>query len=325
MKFRRSLLFCFALCLLGASAALAEDIALRQEAIRLLERADAVGTPVHLPNLQRTNTFRVFTEGGVKEGTFTRTVDQHAGRREEITYGDYHLLNVIANGRFATDRSQRMPPREVLDLLRLTPTFKVHFDETDVIQAINNRDVDGRPARCVIWVTVTGEKQLHGELCVEKARGVLLTSDFADERIEQYEFFEFAGETVPARIEYYTAGRLHMEIRQTIEELSEIGPDVLATPPNALLLGGCVNPRPAFGKVMPQPKPGTGGAVADVRVAGIVQPDGLLHDAIVTSSERPDLHEEALQVAQTWRFSPPLCDGKPSQAPVLLTLHFQGR
>jgi hypothetical protein len=77
----------------------AQDTELRSRAVGLLERAHAVSMAPNLPNLERVDTFRVFDpSASAREGSFTRVVIQGVGRREETTFGDYHLIQVWAGG-----------------------------------------------------------------------------------------------------------------------------------------------------------------------------------------------------------------------------------
>ena len=102
---------------------------MRQEAVQLLERANAVSLPPNLPNLERTVAFRVLdSASGAQEGTFTRVVIQGTGRREETTFGDYHVINVWTRGRLATTRTREVAPPEIHDIMRLTPIWLVRFD-----------------------------------------------------------------------------------------------------------------------------------------------------------------------------------------------------
>jgi len=57
----------------------------------------------------------------------------------------------------------------------------------------------------------------------------------------------------------------------------------------------------------------------------MIYPDGKIHDAVVQSSERPDLNEEAIEVIHQWIFTPALCDGQPAISEASFTLRFQGR
>jgi hypothetical protein len=51
----------------------AQDLRLRQEAVQLLERANAASSASKLPNLERVDTFRVLDgASGPQEGSFSR-------------------------------------------------------------------------------------------------------------------------------------------------------------------------------------------------------------------------------------------------------------
>lgn len=89
----RPVLLCYAVLALSGLA-VSQDLKIREEAVQLLERADAVSTSPKLPNLERVDTFQVFGDSGTKEGSFTRVVIQGVGRRDEYTLGDYDLVNV---------------------------------------------------------------------------------------------------------------------------------------------------------------------------------------------------------------------------------------
>jgi hypothetical protein len=134
--------------LLTSIASGAQDIRVRVEAVHLLERGNAVTTPVKYPDLERVDSFQVFgADQAVKEGTFTRVVIQGTGRRDETTFGDYHLVDVIANGGMSRAQNQAVAPPEIKTLMRVTPIYHVSFNNEDVIHAITNREVNGQAAR----------------------------------------------------------------------------------------------------------------------------------------------------------------------------------
>ena len=100
-----------------------------------------------LPNLERIDTFRVFHDGVVKDGSFSRVVVQGTGRRDEYTFGDYHLLNVWTQKKVAVVGSGgHLPPPELVNVLRITPIWLVRFDSEDVIHSIADRKVNGSEA-----------------------------------------------------------------------------------------------------------------------------------------------------------------------------------
>jgi len=321
------LLICGALvCPPSRGAAPPEDVQLRQQAVSLLERANAVSIPAHLPNLERIDSFLAFDASyGTREGTFTRVVIQGTGRRDETTFGSYHLLNVFAGGHIATARTGDVAPPEVHTVMNLTPIWLVRFDHEDIIRSITDGEADGRALRCIQFDTVAGEKVDNNEICVDAASGALAKARVGKEQVENSDFFSFDGALWPAKISYWYDGVLKLQITQTMNELADATPDVLQAPPDAKILTYCHTFRRAFGQFMPQPEPGKGGNVSDVLLRGMIGSDGKVHEAVVQSSDRPDLNAEALTVIGHWTFQPSLCDGKPNSVEASFTLHFQGR
>jgi TonB family protein len=282
---------------------------------------------VKLPDLERIDSFRVFgPDQAVKDGTFTRVVIQKTGRRDETTFGDYHVVDVSVEGGGARVQTQIQAPAEVMTLLRVTPIYHVSFNDEDVIRAITHREVNGQPARCIEFDTVAGQKSHDNEICVDAATGAIVLEKLNEERIEYRDFFPFAGALIPARIDYSSTAAASMEIEQSMTVLTDTTPNVLAAPPNARTYSRSYKVyRRAFGQSMPQPKPGNGGTEVDVVVRGMIYPDGKIHDAVVQSSERPDLNEEAIEVIHQWIFTPALCDGQPAISEASFTLRFQVR
>jgi hypothetical protein len=170
-----------------------QDLKLREEAVRLLERANAVSSSPKLPNLERIDMFRSFGAGGVKEGSFSRVVIQGVGRREEYMYGDFHLVNVWTQKQVAVSGTQGILPPELVNVLRISPIWLVRFDGEDIIHAITNRDISGQAARCIDFDTVKGQHTDNNELCVDARTGALLLERLAGELVENSDFFPFAG------------------------------------------------------------------------------------------------------------------------------------
>jgi hypothetical protein len=312
--------------LLTSIASGAQDIRVRVEAVHLLERGNAVTTPVKYPDLERVDSFQVFgADQVVKEGTFTRVVIQGTGRRDETTFGDYHLVDVIANGGMSRAQNQAVAPPDVKTLMRVTPIYHVSFNNEDVIHAITNREVNGQAARCIEFDTVVGQKSQANEICVDAATGAIVLEKLNEERIEYHDFFLFAGALIPARIDYSSTAAPSMEIKQSMTVVNETIPNVLVAPPDAVAWVNCQPYRRAFGQSMPQPKPGNGGGQVDVIVRGMIGRDGRVHDAVIDSSERPDLNGDAINIIHQWVFTPPMCNNQPSSAEASFTLHFQGR
>lgn len=302
-----------------------QDIKVREEAVRLLERAGAASSSPKLPNLERVDTFRVFGDAGIQEGSFSRMVIQGTGRREEYRLGDYHLTNVWTREQVAVAGTPHILPAELMNVLRITPIRQLRFDGEDVIHSIADRNVGGRQARCIEFDTIKGQQTQNNELCVDAKTGVLVEEKLGPELIENSDFFPFAGALMPGRINYSFGGVRKIEIAQSMTALNDSDANVLAAPPDAQMHKICTTFRRPFGLSMPQPAAGNGGSNVDIVVRGMAGTDGLIHDATIQSSERPDLNADALALVKQWTFTRGMCNGHPDEHEVDLTLHFQGR
>lgn len=303
----------------------AQDIKVREEAIRLLERANLVSSPAQGVSSERVDKFRVSSDSGVQEGIFSRVVVQGVGRRQEYVLGNYHLLNVWTQKQVAVVGASSMIPAELISVTRITPMNLVHFDSEDVIHTIVERDLSGHKAKCIEFDTIKGQQTQNNELCVDAPTGVLLEEKLGSELIENDDFFPFAGALMPGRIIYSFAGMNKIEITQSISVLDKSEANVLAAPAGAELHTICASFRRPFGISMPQPKAGNGGVDSDVTIRATVGVDGKVYETTVQNSERSDLDDEAVALAKQWRFTPALCDGSALPKVVEFILHFQGR
>lgn len=325
MKPVSGILIAFAI-LLTSNRVFSQDIKIREEAIRLLERANAVSSSPRLPNLERIDSFRVFTDAGVQEGSFSRVVIQGVGRRDESNFGTFHLVNVWTHKQVAVAGTPKISPAELVDVLRITPIWLLRFDSEDVIHKITDRNIGGSAARCIEFDTVRGQRTSNNEICLDANSGVIVLEKVDGEVIENSEFFSFAGALIPGKISSSRSGGTQkIEISQAMTVLGDAEANVLAAPPNAEIHRLCTTFRRAFGLSMPQPKGSSGGQNDDVVVRAMVGVDGRVHDTTVQNSDRDDLNQEALELAKQWTFTPAMCDGKPDAHEVSIVLHFQGR
>lgn len=315
------------LCLLLISPSLfAQDVKVRQEAVQLLERATAASVSPKPPNYEQVDTFQVIgPDFTTQEGRFSRVMVLGTGLRDELNLGSYHLVNIFTHGQVAVEGAREMVPAPLMDVVRLVPIKIVRFDGEDVIHEIVDRQEGGRMARCIEFDTIRGQKAESNELCVDSENGTLISEKLGDQLIQNSEFFPFAGVLLPGKITCSVGETIRMEITQTITELVDATPNVLAPPPNAEIRRMCTTIRRAIGVSMPQPKQGPLYTAYDVVVRGMVGKDGKVYEAVVQESENPGLNAEALSLARGWVFIPAMCDGKPFPSEVNLTLHFQGR
>ena len=316
----------FLLALIGTPLTCdAQDAQLRARAESLMEAATAASVAPNLPNLERVDAFHVFDpDAKAREGSFTRIVLQGVGRRDETTFGDFHLITVWTGSRLATTQMHPVLPPPVAIFMHLTPINVPHFDAADVIREITDKQVGGRAAHCIEFDTIVGTRRDANELCVDAANSTLLSEKLRDELIENSAFFPFAGVLIPGKITYSVSGSEKMEITQTMTVLAD-GANVLAPPPNAQLGYTCTTFRRPIAQSVPQPAPGRGGRDWDVVVRGLIGADGKVHETVVQSSERPDLNREALGLVAQWTFVPAMCNGRPNPNEASFVVHFSAR
>ena len=309
-----------------AASSYSQDMELRSRAVALLERAHAVSMAPNLPNLERVDTFQVFDpNAGAREGSFSRVVVQGLGRREETTFGDYHLVEVWTGETLSTTRTPQLVPPEVDRVMWLTPIRLVTFDDSDVIRTITDRDIHNRSAHCIAFDTIVGEHHEQNELCLDAQNGTLVSEKLGDDSIENSEFFSFAGILLPGKISYSVSGNRELAITQSMTDLRDSAANVLAAPPDATVLHRCTTFRRAIGQSMPQPATGARGPDSDVVVRGVIERDGRVSNTLVHSSERPDLNAEALGLVGKWTFLPAMCNGNPNPTEASFVVHFHGR
>lgn len=313
--------------LLVPAQSAAQDSNIRVEAVQLLEKANGLSMSPNLPNLERTDEFRVLdTSSPVREGSFTRVVVQGVGRREETTFGDYHNIDVVTDSGVSTVRTSELEPPEVHTLIEITPIYMVSFADDDVIHAIVDKAGTGEQRlKCIEFDTIRGQRIDNNEICVDAARGTLASEKIGHALIEFKDFFTFAGALLPARISYSRDGVRKLEITQAMSELKDTTENVLAAPPKASIRSWCTTYKRSIGQSMPQPKMGYGGRDIDVVIRGMIGTDGRVHEAVVQSAERPELGTEALELVRHWVFTPALCDGQPNTQEATFVVHFHGR
>src|SRR5579864_6829370 len=133
----------------------AQDMTVRVEAVRLLERANAVSHPAHImPDYQHDITFRAYgVDGTTKDGRFIGTYSGDIERYEWF-FGDYHAVSIHYPDKIVQNRDYQPAPRETMEMDKLTPLLIGNFDKSDIIHSITPASLFGRPARCTQFETV---------------------------------------------------------------------------------------------------------------------------------------------------------------------------
>ena len=317
------------LLLIAALAGLVgEDIKLRDQAVHLMEVANAMSLPGALRNYEQVVTFRVHEpDGSVKEGAFTRQSAGAAGHRDEFTFGNYHKVIVI-EGDYNSQTHNAMMPPEIRELRKYVPIHLGRFDQQDVIRSIENANIGGRPAKCINFDSQFGATLQANQLCVDSERGVLLRWQVGDEVIENSDFFPIANLWEPSHIRRFVGGALQMEIDQKMTLMQTPTDAAAFSPPSQHWdkMFDCATKRRPIGIATPMPPPGNSGTnIVDVIVHGWVLSNGSVVRLQIESSPRPDLNDEALKTVASWKFLPLMCNDQPASLEGDFIVHFQGR
>jgi len=306
----------------------AEDVKLREQAVHLLEMANAASLPGALSSYDQVVSFRWHeNDGSVKEGTFTRVWENPGNHRDEITMGDYHLVMVISGNRISSIASGPMPP-EVRELRKRLPVYLGRFDKEDVIRSVDEASVLGRAAKCISFNTQFGNTLQANQICVDAERNTLLRWQVGDELIENADYFPIAGLWEPGHIRRFMKGVLLLEVEQHMAAIQgPVDPNFFSPPSRHWdELYECKNKRRPVGVSTPMPPAGNAGTGnIDVIVHGNIRENGSVQDAEIEFSPRPDLNDEALKLVSTWKFFPLLCSDKAVTLEGDMVVHFQDR
>jgi hypothetical protein len=293
-----------------------------------MERAWHVSTPLRwLPHEQRLHIKAIApSAGGPSEGDFRSVRASDRQKRFETEYGDYHHVYVAVDNTQAELGSPGSPPPIVERARNLTPVFRAQFDSTDIIRAIRDATVDGHPARCIDFNTVAGEETQQNQVCVDAARGMLLSLRQDNVTLLQSQFFEYSGALFPSRIVRLVDGAEELEIDQRVTPMTEFPAGTFEFPPGATTntFHTCKQFIRATAIDTPQPPIGPGPGVVDVVLRGLIDGQGHVQGPSVLESTRPDLNQAALGLVAKWTYQPARCDGNTAWWMSTFRVQFKG-
>jgi hypothetical protein len=247
------------LCLwFSHSILFAEDVKLREEAVRLMERANQVSLPGPVPNYEQVVSFRVhYPDGAAKEGSYSRVSAGAAGYREEESFGDFHAITVRSGDRISSTVGWEEPP-EMRELREQLPVHLGRFDHEDVIRSIESTSLQGRPSKCILFDTHFGEAVQQNQVCVDAERGAMLHWQVGADTIDNYDYFKVGDLWQPAHITRNVRGALRMEIEQKVSILESTVDSNMFVPPtsqwNKLYSAGPDGARSEFQHPSPHPE-----------------------------------------------------------------------
>ena len=322
IAFRRAVRFLPVILLASSTGVCAQDMPIRVEAIRLLERANDVSRSARImPNHKEEGTFRAYgLDGTVRNGTFN-TIYSADTVRHETVFGVYHAIIIHFPDHIAQGEYQPPPP-ETLELGGLIPLKLGRFDESDTIHSITAATIFGRPARCIHFETVNGRTRQSNEICVDEEQGNVARWNVGEDLVDLTDYSAFEGVLLPAHIRHYINGKLRMEVEQKFSVIDGPMDWAALTPANPTMLHKCKQYRRPIIQSAPQPSSAGAGPWYDVEVDGVIREDGHVHEAAVLANGKPELEAQAIQIVSGWIFSPSMCDGKPNPEYAHLVVHF---
>jgi len=301
----------------------AQGIEVRVEAVRLLERANALSSTRQIAANYRTDVnFRAFGVDGTEKdgplvGTFSGDIEGY-----EWFFGSYHAISIHYPDKIVQNRDYQPEPAEVQEMDRLTPLFTGRFDKSDTIESITDASLEGRDAKCIQFETVNGRSAESNQICIDAELGTLVRWNVGNERLEYTDYSQFQGAWLPAHIEQYIGGQLRMVLDQKFSAIQGPIDWSSLTPPNAATLHPCYSYKRAVMQSAPQPPSAGAGPWYDVKVHGVIGEDGRVHEISVLPEGKPDLEAQATQIVSTWTFSPAVCNGKAIPVNASLVVHF---
>jgi hypothetical protein len=311
---------------LRPDAAPVEDPLLHAEAVRLMERAVMLTTPVWPAN-EEFNNFRVLhpAPGEASEGSMKIGVRTRVNKRWEFTYGNYKFIQVQDGSERATYRSESTEPAALTSVRKLLPAFLGRFEPADLIRAIADATVDGHPARCIEFDTLKGDQQESGQICVDAHSGFLLSVRLSDETIRQSAYFRFNNAWLPGHIERWVGNEKLLDIDCSVVVRTDFPPEYFDYPADAKIDNSCSEFHRAFADNTPQPVSKTlSNEAITVHVHGRVGKDGKPAALKALDTARLDLAEEAVRVVSKWTFHPAMCVYQPATQEMDFEVTFKG-
>ena len=262
-KVFRRLGYLMALLLICGGSANAQDLSVRVEAIRLMERANAVSRPTHrIRNHKEEITFRAYRLDGTTIDGRSDNIIAGDIERYETTFGDYHSISVHFPDKIVQNEAPP-PSAETLELEKLTPLLIGEFGQVGHHRFHHAGLLStAGPPGASSSETVNGKtRQPLNEICFDDELGALVRWHVAEDLIEDSDYVSFEGVLMPRTIRHYINGKLRMEVKQEFSVIEGPIDWAALTPPDAHPLRTCHDYRPPAIQSAPQPSDAWSGAV----------------------------------------------------------------
>ncbi len=249
------------------------------------------------------------------KGTYLQESASAEKWRYEILFGGFHEIRVRLEKRIWTKKNTDFVPLPVETLSRALFTTRFLMVQSDVVKRLQNRKVNGVEARCIDFENIVGSKKENGQICIERATGVVIYWQYGQREIWYSNYLPFAGKLLPRHITAAQGAFYSLEADVIYNEVKSFPSDAFTPLVDAEITDVCTNSRPPILKHAPDPvyppslRRGAfkGKMVVEVEIGE----DGHVKKEAIVQTVHPDLDRAVLIAVRQWIYEPKTCDGKP--------------
>jgi hypothetical protein len=233
------------------------------------------------------------TTKGKLAGTFDRDYMAPERWADRLEIGDFQQERVRIEKQIWTKKSHDFVPLQVDLLFKALFTTTFRMAQSDVVNRVHNRKLEGTEARCIEFRNMVGRNSTDGEICVDRAAGTVVYWKYGRIEIWYSNYVPFSDRVRPSHFAVAEQGIPSVEGDVTYTLASELSADSFSPLKDAEVQDVCSTSRALIAKQTRDPffpAWSVGGA--------------------------------ALAAVKQWTFEPKLCDGKAVSTVTRLDVHF---
>jgi TonB family protein len=267
------------------------------------------------------------TTKGRLAGTFVRDYMAPERWADRLEIGDFREERVRIEKQIWTKKSQDFVPLQVDQLFKALFTTTFQMVQSDVVNRVHNRKLEGTEARCIEFRNAVGRKSTDGEICVDRAAGTVVYWKYGQIEIWYSNYVPFSGRVRPSHFVVAEQGTPSVEGDVTYTLASELSADSFSPLKDAEVQDICSTTRALIAKQTPDPFFPPGLSAAQYRGAVVIRAEvdetGHVRKEAVIESVHPIVDGAALAAVKQWTFEPKLCDGKAVSTVTRLDVRFR--
>lgn len=303
-----------------------------EEANSLLSKASELETfkPDERPRFHLNVSFTFHhTSKGTLKGTYQRDYVSPERWDDHLEVSDlYKQERVRIEKQIWTRKSADLTPLQVDLLFKALFATSFAMTQSDVVDRVHNRKLDGVESRCIEFHSVAGRKSTEGKICVDRAASTVSYWKYGEREIWYSQYGSVAGRLRPSHIVVAEEGHTSVEADVSYTIANELSSESFVPLQDAEVSDVCSTTRALSRKDSPEPffPPGMSREQFRNRVVIIraeVGETGHVQKAAVIESVHPILDSAALEAVKQWTFEPKLCDGKPINTITRLDVRFR--